>query len=352
MTSDAKIGLLLGLIFIFVIAFIINGLPSLRPQATKGEVTTNMMPTRDENLVLAEKERKAQETISWSELLDQQTGESAGPAAATKSVELTTAKPEQPVTADNAREGIHPILPMPGADGLEKLTNGLAGIVKTLAEASGPAAAQQRATEPAPSVDVATPQPPTADTKPTQAPVTETAKAAASAPTGAGRKYVVVDGDNLASIAKKVYGAEEGNRIINNQRIFEANRNILKSPDDVAIGQELVIPPPAKPKPVEKRPDTVLPKTLFEKVEAIGKRRVPAPDVTTPEKPAAAKKEPAKPATAERWYVVQEGDNLWKIASRQLGSGARYEEIAKLNADALKGDIKVNIGMRLRLPAQ
>lgn len=27
MTSDAKIGLLLGLVFIFVIAFIINGLP-------------------------------------------------------------------------------------------------------------------------------------------------------------------------------------------------------------------------------------------------------------------------------------------------------------------------------------
>ena len=35
MTSDAKIGLLLGLIFIFVIAFVINGLPSLRPPISK-----------------------------------------------------------------------------------------------------------------------------------------------------------------------------------------------------------------------------------------------------------------------------------------------------------------------------
>ena len=34
MTSDAKIGLLLGLVFIFVIAFVINGLPNLRPQQT------------------------------------------------------------------------------------------------------------------------------------------------------------------------------------------------------------------------------------------------------------------------------------------------------------------------------
>ncbi|MBN1508824.1 MAG: LysM peptidoglycan-binding domain-containing protein [Sedimentisphaerales bacterium] len=351
MTSDAKIGLLLGLIFIFVIAFIINGLPSLRPQTTKGEVTTNMMPTQDENLVLAERERKAQETISWSELLDQQTGEPDA-AAATKSVEPTTPTPEQPVAADNAGEGVRSILPMPSADGLEKLTNGLADIVKTLAEASGPSTGQQRVTEPAPSVHVAQPQQSTADVRSTQAPVTDTAGPAASASTGAVRTYVVVDGDNLATIAKKMYGAEEGNRIINNQRIFEANRNVLKSPDDVAIGQELVIPPPARPKPVEKRPDTVLPRTLFEKVEAIGKRPVPAPDKTSPGKPDTAKNEPAKPATAERWYVVQEGDNLWKIASTQLGSGPRYEEIAKLNADALKGDVKINVGMRLRLPAR
>ena len=124
-------------------------------------------------------------------------------------------------------------------------------------------------------------------------------------------------------------------------------RNILKTPNDIIVGQELVIPPPAKPKP-----DTVLPKTLFEKVEAIGKRNVPAPDKPQPEKQAPPKKEPAKPAAAERWYVVQEGDNLWKIASTQLGSGARHEEIAKLNADILKAGIKLDIGMRLRLPSQ
>ena len=40
MTSDAKIGLLLGLVFIFVIAFVINGLPSLRPPtASQADVT-------------------------------------------------------------------------------------------------------------------------------------------------------------------------------------------------------------------------------------------------------------------------------------------------------------------------
>jgi nucleoid-associated protein YgaU len=338
MTSDAKIGLLLGLIFIFVIAFIINGLPNLRPQATRGE-TANVMPTRDENIGLAERERKAQE--AWAELLDTQADESKGPVTATKSVELTTTPTlEQPVAADNAGEGIRSILPMPSADGLEKLTKGLGDIVQTLAQASGSAAGQEKTTEPAPTVEVAKQQPKPEGTQTTETPTT-------ARPAGATKTYIVVEGDTLASIAKKAYGPEEGNRIINNQRIFEANRNILKTPNDIIVGQELVIPPPAKPKP-----DTVLPKTLFEKVEAIGKRNVPAPDKPQPEKQAPPKKEPGKPATAERWYVVQEGDNLWKIASTQLGSGARHEEVAKLNADILKAGVKLDIGMRLRLPSQ
>jgi len=339
MTSDAKIGLLLGLIFIFVIAFIINGLPNLRPQATRGE-TANVMPTQDENIGLAERERKAQET--WAELLDTQAEESRGPVTATKSVELTTTPTsEQSVAADNATEGIRSILPMPSADGLERLTKGFGDIVQTLAQASGPVAAQEKTTEPAPSVEV-TRQQAKVEPNPERTQATETTR-----PTGATKTYIVVKGDTLASIAKKAYGPEEGNRIINNQRIFEANRNILKTPNDIIVGQELVIPPPAKPKP-----DAVLPKTLFEKVEAIGKRNVPAPDKPQPEKQAPPKKEPAKPAAAERWYVVQEGDNLWKIASTQLGSGARHEEIAKLNADILKAGIKLDIGMRLRLPSQ
>jgi hypothetical protein len=40
MTSDAKVGLLLGLFFIFVIAFIINGLPRFRSDTNSNELTT------------------------------------------------------------------------------------------------------------------------------------------------------------------------------------------------------------------------------------------------------------------------------------------------------------------------
>jgi hypothetical protein len=63
------------------------------------------------------------------------------------------------------------------------------------------------------------------------------------------------------------------------------------------------------------------------------------------------KTEPAKPATTERWYVVQDGDNLWRIAATQLGSGSGMKR-SRFNADILKGDIKVSPGMRLRLPSK
>jgi nucleoid-associated protein YgaU len=48
----------------------------------------------------------------------------------------------------------------------------------------------------------------------------------------------VVAGDSLSKIAKREYGhAKEWNRI------FEANRDILKDPDKIYPGQKLKIPP-------------------------------------------------------------------------------------------------------------
>jgi nucleoid-associated protein YgaU len=321
MTSDAKIGLLLGLIFIFVIAFIINGLPSLRPQTTKAEATTNAMKGRDVNLGLADREQKAQETMNWAELLDTQTDEPDELAPVARS-------PEPSVPAGSSDDRIRSILPLPTAESLEKLTKGLGDIVKNLAEASGPAA-REKTTEPAPSIEPAR-------TRVTQTQAARPDKPAGAAAGNVARTYVVGDGESLASVAKKVYGPEEGNRIVNIQRIYEANRNILKSPHEVRVGQELVIPP------LEKTPAAVLPKTMFEPVGTVGNTRAPA----------AEKAKPEKTTAAERWYVVQEGDSLWQIASTQLGSGVRYEEIVRLNPDVSKDGTFINVGMRLRLPSK
>lgn len=57
-----------------------------------------------------------------------------------------------------------------------------------------------------------------------------------TAPTGQ-KVYVVVSGDSLSKIAQREYGnANQWNRI------YEANRDILKDPDKIFPGQKLRIP--------------------------------------------------------------------------------------------------------------
>jgi nucleoid-associated protein YgaU len=55
---------------------------------------------------------------------------------------------------------------------------------------------------------------------------------------GGGQQYTVQKGDTLSKIAKQHYG--EASKY---KQIFEANRNILKDPDEIQPGQVLVIPP-------------------------------------------------------------------------------------------------------------
>lgn len=50
--------------------------------------------------------------------------------------------------------------------------------------------------------------------------------------------YTVKAGDTLSMIAEKVYGDAAAYN-----KIFEANKDILSSADDIKVGQELKIPP-------------------------------------------------------------------------------------------------------------
>ena len=64
MSSDAKIGLLLGLGFIFIIAFVINGLPSFRKDASSNELTVRMVSLQNSPAALAARERRAGEVFN------------------------------------------------------------------------------------------------------------------------------------------------------------------------------------------------------------------------------------------------------------------------------------------------
>jgi nucleoid-associated protein YgaU len=91
-------------------------------------------------------------------------------------------------------------------------------------------------------------------------------------PASAPVRYIVCEGDSLAYIARKFYGPQQGNKRENVLRIFEANRGLLKSPDQIDVGQELVIPPLETSQPQKNSEPTIFPDTMFEKVESIGRK--------------------------------------------------------------------------------
>ncbi len=281
MTSDAKIGLLLGLVFIFIIAFIINGLPSFRHKTNSNELTTNMTTFDDGQLGIGIKERKTQETLNR--------------------MELDEKLQSQDIQASADGQDVRSITPLP----------------ESLSMAKGP----DKSTE----IEHKNPSPAGAQ------------EAMVKIQPAWPKSYVVSEDDNLASIAKKLYGPEQGNRRINIDRIFEVNRRLLKSPDEIYVGQKLIIPPPSNLTQDESKIDNVFSSTMFEKVESISKKLLSTDGGGTKN---------------ERWYTVREDDNLWKIAAAKLGNGNRYTEITKLNADIIDDENNITVGMRLKIPAR
>ncbi|HLU48721.1 MAG TPA: LysM peptidoglycan-binding domain-containing protein [Planctomycetota bacterium] len=69
------------------------------------------------------------------------------------------------------------------------------------------------------------------------------------------------------------------------------------------------------------------------------------------ESPSAAdRSQPAPPSLIE--YTVKSGDSLRKIARVLLGKESRWQEIAALNEDTLRGTNLIHPGMTLRVPAR
>ena len=317
MTSDAKIGLLLGLIFIFVIAFIINGLPRFQAVANNNELTTTMVSAPNGTLGIGGNERRVQEGFDWRVPAEEQPRAAVQmPIEEKEDIRFTMKLPQEisPVQQPLILE------PLPAAP-----------VAEQVAEAEpSPAQPAEQAAEPLP------------QEKPEVAKI-EPPKPAAS------KEYVVAEGDTLGAIAKKLYGSEAGSTSANITRIFQANRQILKSPDDIHVGQKLTIPMVGASGPAANKSESSLSGSLFEKAVAIGKKagilKADGPREGSKAKPAA--QTPARPAAS---YIVQEGDSLSRIAARQLGDSSRYLEIAKLNG--LKDPDTLDVGTPLKMPAR
>lgn len=137
------------------------------------------------------------------------------------------------------------------------------------------------------------------------------------------KKHVIAEGDTLEVIARDFY--DDRTRV---KELLAANPRI-KSPTQLRIGDELVIPEPTW---AGGRGESAI--AAEKTVEISGPANAGAPT-----------------RSSERTYVVRTGDTLYGIAQRQCGSGARWKEILTLNKKLLRGDAKrLAPGMKLVLP--
>ncbi len=265
MTSDAKVGLLLGLVFIFIIAFVINGLPNFYKDKNNNELTTNMVIPQNKNLGLAAKERK----INYEIIRKTQ------PAKNRPLNNYSSLKYDQDVRFVTS-------LPKSFPTRKETIKAKVVSAIQSLAIAKSESKVSLRAYK----KDLP-------------------------------KIYTVQSGDNLAVIAKKVYGHKRGNQHKSIAAIFKANHKKLKSPDQLYVGQKIIVPMLSNSAQGKKN------RTVKKVVLKNTKR-----------------------------YIVQDGDSLWQIAAKQLGNGSRYQEIVKINSRILGNEDSLTLGMRLTLPVR
>lgn len=197
MTSDAKIGLLLGSIFIFIIAFVINGLPHLSRSSGGNDLTTNTNDTGGNLPGLGAQAKKTTRQFPVHIKMPK------SPKITPPVKQTVEVKPVQTALYTEAKNTIRYTTEFPAPS-------------KDLLRVSSAVAAQ-----PAP----LRPDKVLLKVKP------------------AGRTFhLVCEGDNLSSIAKKFYGDIDGNKYSNVINIYHANKKILKSPDNLRTGQRLIIP--------------------------------------------------------------------------------------------------------------
>jgi len=165
-------------------------------------------------------------------------------------------------------------------------------------------------------------------------------------------EYQVKRGDTLSKIAQKLWGSSA-----NYMDIYEANKDLLRNPNDLHVGMTLKIPTPSNSvdfpigKPVETPPVETAP-TTEPPVTETPPADPPATDATgTTEAPPVTEGPPAEPPAPQFTEVtVKAGESLSILALRHLGDSERYPEIYEANKDILSSPEAVRAGMTLKIP--
>ncbi len=181
MTADAKVGLLLGLFFIVIIAFLVNGLPNFIREENTSPPNASIIAPTGQDMVLDNSASEAVHRLHPRRVADQRTTQ---PPQETIVLESSPKQTPQVEIPDLVPQRQAPVV----------IVNNPPAVVQEVAGA------------------------PKAKT------------------------HVVKSGEILPVIAKLYYGEDQGNRRIVIQKLYEANTSVLKSPDRVCVGQKLTIP--------------------------------------------------------------------------------------------------------------
>lgn len=143
-------------------------------------------------------------------------------------------------------------------------------------------------------------------------------------------QYTVKAGDSWFKIARTQWGEKFAGQW---KQIAQANKSVCKDEKSLAPGMVLVIPA---------RPDGKTPGVTVAPDRQLADSSKPRETITFDEKQTSA------PMT--RFYTVKKGDTVYKIAEKELGNSQLYKAILELNKGTLKKDGSLSIGMRLKLP--
>ncbi|MCK4752929.1 MAG: LysM peptidoglycan-binding domain-containing protein [Planctomycetes bacterium] len=236
MTSDAKVGVLLGLAFIFLIAFIINGLPHLREEVNNNQLTTTMINSHSNPPGIATRQRKV-----TREVINQNVRFTAPLPKKTQS--LIIAKQNQTPKVEFRKTALSEIYVVSNGDSLAviaKKVYGTDGNKKRQVAGIFKANRKLLKSPDAIYVGQALVIPPLASNKSTTSTILASStleKVKSLSKTKQTEIYIVRENDSLWEIAAKQLGS--GTRYT---EIAELNADILDNQDALTVGMRLKLP--------------------------------------------------------------------------------------------------------------
>ena len=144
--------------------------------------------------------------------------------------------------------------------------------------------------------------------------------------------YTLKDGETLYKICQAKYG--NGNLW---KELADFNKSTISNPTKLRKGTTIRLPSAS---------------VLRGEVTPVAVANVlPAPQMLTLTNPAQQQvQQQAQQPTTTREYVVQKGDTLGSISTREFGTAKKWESIYDANRDRLKSPTDLKIGKPLRIP--